>query len=125
MKIRVEVTAEDIANGRRYHASACPVALACKRVFPSDSEPYVNGLNVSFGRWGERRSVVVPGSVLEFINRFDAPKPLPVKPFSFDLDLPPYVPLDPCTRRRGCKYDQGHPGDCQVPRFRLAKRFKS
>lgn len=29
--LKIEVTAEDIAQGQRYHSDSCPIALAAKR----------------------------------------------------------------------------------------------
>ena len=83
--IRIEVTAEDIAKGRRQSACACPIALAMERV---GACPVVgtDAANISFG-YRRFDHVELPPEATEFITKFDDGD-TSVRPFSFDLELP-------------------------------------
>lgn len=81
--VRIEVTAEDIANGERKNACRCPVALAATRAgmrlvhvdLDSIGEKFVGGV------WG--RSSYLPVEACEFVDRFD--RGLAVEPFIFEI----------------------------------------
>lgn len=74
--MRVEVTAEDIAKGRRSSCSRCPIARALKRAGFADVSVY----NYEFWH-GENGEARLPRSAQAFIRRFDDKKP--VTPFVF------------------------------------------
>ena len=80
--VRVTVTAADIARGRPYTPDACPVALAIERALGTWATVLVNRVYTTVGR----HTVVNPGSVREFVERFD--ERFPVAPFEFELVLP-------------------------------------
>jgi hypothetical protein len=91
-RVRVEVTAEDIAKGERAECGRCPVALACKRVLPG-ARVMVDGCSIDFtlkpageGEWDDWTSIEAPAEVDAFIQAFDDGHP--VAPFAFDLDIP-------------------------------------
>lgn len=92
MKVTIEVTAEDIANGRQRSPGNCPVALAGKRVLPDGSY---------FAVCPEYVHYVSPEDRVEFVNvcRVEFPSWVgqtikgyddtgKMEPFSFDLDIP-------------------------------------
>jgi hypothetical protein len=77
-RVRVEVTAEDIAKGVPERPCFCPVARALRRV---GVEPSVNGW------WLDLRcSIPTPADVVTFMGAFDNERP--VEPFAFDIELP-------------------------------------
>ena len=82
MKIRIDVTEDDIKNGRRGHGEKCPVALACQRVNVK------NFSSVEFGAvsFNDGKMISHSCEVQEFVQRFDSGKE--VQPFSFELELP-------------------------------------
>jgi hypothetical protein len=87
MKIKIEVTQDDINKGERGNARFCPIARACSRIIPNSSKPSIAG-----GRWNyvnvnniERR-FNVPDFVNDFINDYDLNNP--VTPIEFDIDIP-------------------------------------
>ena len=81
--IRLEVTAEDIAAGRRKDPSACPIALALRRSLGS-ANPWA--IEISVGRrlkWiasapGGNVDIGgdLPRRTLDFVSRWDAGKPV-------------------------------------------------
>jgi len=77
--MRINVTADDIANGVHKDCERCPVALAVKRATGcvncdvTADTIYATGMPV----------FTTPRSVQEFIARFD--REYPVQPFSFYL----------------------------------------
>lgn len=89
----VNVTPEDIAQGKRNSGTSCPVALAAFRVFPEVNMMYV--YEDSLTAWNppvdrpqycvDRTSFDFDDDITEFICEFDANKE--VQPFSFDLTL--------------------------------------
>lgn len=80
VRIRIDVTADDIAKGKPKDWCRCPVSLALRRVLPQSSARVpADGLEV-FGRQMERR----PPGVARFVRDFD--KGRPVAPFSFVID---------------------------------------
>lgn len=92
-KIRVEVTAEDIAKGVPQECNSCPVAIAVGRACPAAVKVGVDGATIDiYAAWdveSDAKSEYVvartPREVNEFIKRFDNGDP--VGPFSFDLEV--------------------------------------
>lgn len=93
MKIRVKVTAQDIAAGKPNDCRHCPVALACVRAVPGERAPF--GVVVSDDRiWAPanvvdygrpRWDVKAPASARRLILDFDAGRD--VAPIAFKLDI--------------------------------------
>lgn len=89
----VEVTQEDIDNGKRRNCSRCPIALALMRKFNLDpSEDSLDAASVGLTiasifpvmhRERKPQYFNMPDEASEFIKDFDSK--LPVKPFSFTL----------------------------------------
>jgi hypothetical protein len=77
--MKIIVTKEDIERGRHWSESLCPVALAVQHATGKNAlVSYILGVEGYV-------SEVAPQSVREFIERFDANRP--VEPFEFDLVL--------------------------------------
>ena len=85
--MKINVTAEDIANGHRDHPNACPIAQALWRMFSIYSLPIVKGGKISFEFCDRRVIADMPGEVQKFVLRYDAG--WTVEPFTFDLDVQP------------------------------------
>jgi len=91
--VKVEVTAEDIANGRRGSACDCPVARACQRAGLESASFWPDQERNGRVFWGKhvpgvsRDNVVVPRVCDTFAERFDEGD-TSVQPFSFELELP-------------------------------------
>jgi hypothetical protein len=77
-KIRISVTAKDIAAGARNDCTACPIALAMRRA--GLSEPWARPGNLF---WERDRSAETPDVAADFMKRFDDGEP--VKPFRFTI----------------------------------------
>ncbi len=82
----VEVTAEDIDNGKKALLKECPIARAVGRTMPP------NKSHVSIYSWGIRVYYVntyedysIPRSAEKFIKNFDSGRP--VSPFKFEMVL--------------------------------------
>lgn len=75
--MRITVTAEDIAKGKRVSSNRCPIALAVRRVIPDFL--WVNNWYVITQRGARPLSK----SASKFTRDFD--KARPVKPFKFIL----------------------------------------
>ena len=86
MKVKVNVTEEDIANGEPGDPCLCPVALAIARAIP-DSSPWVDGADVDFGQEAHYASVPLPPEAKAWIFRLDTTGELG-EPFEFRLELP-------------------------------------
>lgn len=86
--IKVEVTAEDIANGVRGSCRNCPVALAIDRALKLDE---YESANVGKRDWiidnGERgqRDRILPRAARYFIREFDSGGW--AKPFTFNIRM--------------------------------------
>jgi hypothetical protein len=77
----IDVTADDIAAGKRRNCFECPIALALERAF---GEP----CQVEHGYATVRgRRLMMPFAACRFVERFDGGDPAPA-PFVFDLDIP-------------------------------------
>lgn len=82
MKVKVRVTAEDIASGVRGLACLCPVALAVKRATGTEYVS-VGVLSIQIGELEILRGI---GRALKFARSFDLGEA--VGPFTFTLDIP-------------------------------------
>lgn len=67
----VEVTADDIKNGKPQNACECPVARAIKRVFPS-SNPYINADGLEWRPYGALEDWPITDEALDFLDLFDS-----------------------------------------------------
>lgn len=98
MKLKIHVTADDIAKGQRNHSLRCPIARALKRAATDasgrpDLRVRVNWLSVSIrepladNAWADEILVAQPTPRLarRFVNKFDNAEP--VKPFTFSLEV--------------------------------------
>ena len=79
--MKIEVTAQDIASGKRVDCDCCPLALALNRAtndvwHVTKAEAY---------RRGPVRPITLPPPARKFIADFDACNP--VFPFTFELEL--------------------------------------
>lgn len=79
MRIKIDVTAEDIVNGVRGVAFACPIARAVKRMGSSQVYVAYGCLECDEGEG------FLPKSASDFVDRFD--EGLPVSPFSFEVEI--------------------------------------
>jgi hypothetical protein len=76
----IQVTQEDISNGRRASCTDCPIALGLDRSLGFRCD----GVGSLFAQISGE-DIALPPNALNFLNRFDAG--LPVQPFEFELDL--------------------------------------
>jgi hypothetical protein len=85
MRVKIEVTQDDIEKGKRNQCNLCPVARAVKRVahiwgvgspgvYPTERMAPLNSI------------ADLPYKARTFVCRFD--NALPVKPFTFTLNIP-------------------------------------
>jgi len=88
MKLRVDVTQEDIANGRKRNPSACMVARAINRASEGMLQAQVCYEHGWLGPELDGASVKLPlkDSVKQLVVMFD--QGMVVQPFSFELELP-------------------------------------
>ena len=80
-RVRVDVTAQDIANGRMCNACACPVATALSRALNTFCA-------VLYGKWSTLNRDLrgaIPPDVDARINLYDRTGNM--EPFSFEVDL--------------------------------------
>ncbi len=86
MRIKVNVTAEDIAKGRRGSTGQCPVALAIRRTIGKKRMVVEVWDGVDTGTCAQNvEMVVAPRGLGSFIYCFD--RKLKVTPFSFNLNV--------------------------------------
>jgi len=108
VRIRISVSEEDIAQGARGSAGACPIACAMMRVFERGpmvraSVARINGIAVMVTDWPDvwhggialpsGTYVDAPPEAREFMERFDAGAK--VEPFDLWLDIPDGEPAIP------------------------------
>lgn len=79
----INVTQEDINNGKPGEPSYCPIALAAQRVIPERVRVRTRIMNI--GKYGET-VVSLPIVAVEFVEDFDAH--CKVQPFSFEITVP-------------------------------------
>lgn len=92
MKVRIDVTAEDIANGQCGSPHLCPVAIGIRRAINAK-----DGYRVAVGCNGVDIGSVyaaIPKPARAFIRAFD--DGLIVQPLTFEMNMP-----DKIARRRG------------------------
>lgn len=83
MKIKINVTQNDIKKGERKITYACPIALALiRRGF---KQPHVTCYEIRGALAGSSTFAFPPERVKQFMKAFDAKKK--VKPTSFTLDF--------------------------------------
>lgn len=85
--LEIDVTADDILNGVREDALACPVALAAMRATGCGHVMTDGDVLRIDESGGETMEGNLPDSVAEFVSRFDRGDP--VLPFSFGVELEP------------------------------------
>lgn len=85
MKVRNEVTLDDIIEGLTCSVFHCPIARAVKRNFPA-YEVEVDYEYVRLEKGAKQFTFRLPPEAVAFIDAFDAQQH--VEPFSFDLMLP-------------------------------------
>jgi len=86
----IEVTEEDIKNGKRFDISRCPVALAIQRITGLDPDQISVG--VSYCKIGNTGKTIFPFTdpiILHWIERFD--KLIPVQPIKFNQAIPEWI----------------------------------
>lgn len=92
MKLKIDVTQEDIDKGTPEKSNSCPIALALKRQLPEAEEISVD--IVSDFMIDEQRYIGdLPKSGEMFIQDFDNHKQ--VNPFSFEMEF--NIPCEYCT----------------------------
>lgn len=73
--IEVEVTEDDINNGERGRPSSCPIALACRRLFPLDLVSVgSNFVTISNRETFTQYKLSIDGKI--FVEDFDHRKPV-------------------------------------------------
>lgn len=80
--VEIEVTRENIADGRSFDCDYCPIALAIARHVRSNYRVSVGGMSCMIGTF----STDLPLSATEFVTRFDGG--CRVLPFTFTVDIP-------------------------------------
>lgn len=98
MQVQVDVTEEDIANGKRREATCCPYALAITRacsqfgIKETSVSPYGNNVVIDLwiGRaWVSNSAKLTDPPHADNIRRFDDDGPM--EPTSFVLEIPDIV----------------------------------
>lgn len=102
--VRVEVRADDIILGTPCDDVCCPIGLALQRVLIDGLKPGIQDEDIIF--WGVAGypdeqpdldpalwAVELPDVARQFVadldNQFEAGDPITVRPFKFELSLPP------------------------------------
>jgi hypothetical protein len=80
--MKIEVTQQNINDGRKHNCTSCPIALAIYQA--TGEEAAVSCFRTYLGE--DCAGIALPSSAALFIERFDAGKS--VSPFSFDLPIP-------------------------------------
>ncbi len=93
MKTLINVTAQDISEGRRKDCKTCPIALAVRRIVKPECDVKVSttyvGIHFNYEALKDDDSEIIksfpdlPSNARTFIVRFD--RELPVQPFAFEL----------------------------------------
>lgn len=78
MKIRIDVTDEDIRLGKRFSETSCPIARAARRAGIKDPL-------VVMGIYSDGKHYCLPLAAQDFVHDFDHGNP--VDPFSFEIEL--------------------------------------
>lgn len=80
MKIKIQVTQENIINGQPCEYYSCPIALAVKKQIGLKAKVYLNTIDI-----GKNHSFALPKRAKTFTSKFDSRKP--VEPFNFWLNI--------------------------------------
>jgi len=86
----VEVTAGDIAAGKREDCEGCPIACALRRA-AGTPRAFVDGAELAAGNWDgvhpyDSDRVRMPREAVDFVLDFDEGRD--VRPFAFTVELP-------------------------------------
>ncbi len=82
----IQVTQEHIDEGIVYDCEVCPIALAINRLLKLGLKTVIVATVIICNSDRELCRCNYPDEARDFINRFDRLDP--VKPFSFELDIP-------------------------------------
>jgi hypothetical protein len=86
MKLKIEVTAEDIQNGMPGWCGKCPVALAVRRALGGFVKREVASVGVSYAAvYVDSRIHMLPSDARMFVQNFDEGEP--VEPFDFEIEV--------------------------------------
>lgn len=86
MKVKIEVTREDILMGKQRSNCSCPIALAAKRIGETWN---ISANDISRSKDGVYvGSVRFPAEAEDFIKNFDRDR-ASVEPFSFEAEIFP------------------------------------
>lgn len=86
--MKINVTKDDIAEGRRANPYKCPIANAVRRITGIRRVRVTTSfVDLSPAWFNDVDTVSLPRRAEQFIDHFDNSKP--VKPFSFNLKLTP------------------------------------
>lgn len=84
LDIKLKITEQDIARGKKFSLNLCPVGIAATRAFPNTTIA-VGYVYVSSESDDEYRLYVLPRFAKEFLEAFEAGKK--VTPVEFDLKI--------------------------------------
>lgn len=73
--VSVEVTQEDITNGDPNIGDSCPIALACRRVFPG-AKIFVGRRFVTLEQFEIITKYSLPPAGIKFVHNFDVNNPV-------------------------------------------------
>jgi hypothetical protein len=82
----IDVTQEDIDNGKALNAESCPIALATKRLYPGKKVIVVIMFGFPLLKIESYNPVTMPGRCYIFMRMFDNYKK--VEPFQFETKDP-------------------------------------
>lgn len=88
--MKIEITAEDIENGKKQSVFACPVALAmCRalRIYPFEHSISVYSEDIVFCH-DDTSKILLPSQVTDIIDKYDSNQGM--NPFSFELEIPKF-----------------------------------
>lgn len=85
--MKIQVTAEDIANGKREDCNYCPIALAVGRATHCKRVSVGRRIIMWDIRFVQSKSAWMPSVAKEFINVFDAFGSNYVSPFEFEVEF--------------------------------------
>ena len=86
MEITVEVTQDNIDNGKQRKCRECPIALALHDVFLDSDVVVGEGIVFEDPEDGAEQRIPLPAEALKFIKDFD--EGFPVRPFVFTIHVP-------------------------------------
>lgn len=85
--MKIQVTSEDINNGRESHCSECPVALACRRVFPNNVVKVTRQTIHLYEINGSEPSGIINLPIVASYFIYDFDEGRTVDPFEFEINL--------------------------------------